>query len=164
MILVTGHYGALEFLPGALAFRGYPLTAMVHCKTPRLKAVLEDRAARANTKLLDPKSGEVFFQALDHLKQGRVVLTQCDEIDMWRPYRDKSLDFIGLRVPLDRSMDILARKSKAVVVMGLVHRMGHGRYVLEFTNPGRPALGSGGEARFRQMPEGVEPLYLRPSL
>ncbi|MEW5912078.1 MAG: lysophospholipid acyltransferase family protein [Thermodesulfobacteriota bacterium] len=135
VILVTGHYGALEFLPGALAFRGFPLSVMVHCKTPKLKKILEERANRTRTELLDPKSGEVFFQALDHLKRGRVVITQCDEIDMWRPYKDKTINFLGLNVPLDRSMDILARKSKAVVVMGLVHRLGCGRYQVELRQP-----------------------------
>jgi lauroyl/myristoyl acyltransferase len=135
VVLVTGHYGALEFLPGALAFRGYPLSVMVHCKTPKLKKILVERAGRTSTELLDPKSGEVFFQALEHLKRGRVVITQCDEIDMWRPYRDKTVNFLGLNVPLDRSMDILARKSKAVVVMGLVHRLGWGRYQVEMIQP-----------------------------
>lgn len=135
VILITGHYGALEFMPGALAFRGYPLSVMVHCKTPRLKAILEERAAGAGTELMDPKSGEVFFTALEHLKRGRIVITQCDEINMWRPYKDKTTSFLGLTVPLDRSMDILARKSRAVVLMGLVHRQGGRRYELELLNP-----------------------------
>ena len=135
VILITGHYGALEFLPGALAFRDYPLSVMVHCKTPRLKAILEERAAGAGTELMDPKSGEVFFTALDHLKRGRIVITQCDEINMWRPYKDKTTKFLGHTVPLDRSMDILARKSKAVVLMGLVHRLDGRQYELELLDP-----------------------------
>ena len=135
VIMITGHYGALEFLPGALAFRDYPLSVMVHCKTPRLKAILEERAAGAGTELMDPKSGEVFFTALDHLKRGRILITQCDEINMWRPYKDKTTKFLGHTVPLDRSMDILARKSKAVVLMGLVHRLGGRQYELELLDP-----------------------------
>ncbi len=135
VLLVTGHYGAVEFMPGALAFRGYPLSVMVHCKTPQLKALLEERASHTGTELLDPKSGQVFFEALDHLKRGRIVITQCDEMDMWRPYRDKTVDFLGLNMKLDRSMDILAKKSKAVVVLGLVHRQGRGRFELELIDP-----------------------------
>eukprot|EP01022_Parablepharisma_sp_SALTPOND_P035775 TRINITY_DN9654_c0_g2_i1.p2 TRINITY_DN9654_c0_g2~~TRINITY_DN9654_c0_g2_i1.p2 ORF type:complete len:374 (-),score=98.63 TRINITY_DN9654_c0_g2_i1:278-1399(-) len=135
VLLITGHYGALEFMPGALAFRGYPLSVMVHCKTPRLRAILEERSARADTELMDPKSGEVFFNALDHLKRGRVLITQCDEISMWKPYRDKTTEFLSLTVPLDRSMDLLARKSKAAVVLALVHRRGRRRYELEFIRP-----------------------------
>ena len=143
VLLITGHYGALEFMPGALAFRDYPLSVMVHCKTPRLKAILEERSAQADTELMDPKSGEVFFTALEHLKRGRVLVTQCDEISMWKPYKDKTTEFLGLTVPLDRSMDLLARKSKAVVVMGLVHRRGRRRYELELLDPAAHPAGQG---------------------
>lgn len=150
VILITGHYGALEFLPGALAFRDYPLSVMVHCKTPHLKAILEQRAAGAGTELMDPKSGEVFFTALDHLKRGRILVTQCDEINMWRPYKDKTTTFLGHTVPLDRSMDILARKSKAVVLMGLVHRLGGRRYQLEIMDPAaHPAAQQSGQVSVR---------------
>ena len=135
VLLITGHYGALEFMPGALAFRGYPLSVMVHCKTPRLRRILEERSAAAGTELMDPKSGEVFFTAVDHLKRGRVLITQCDEISMWKPYKNKTTQFLGLTVPLDRSMDLLARKSKAEVVLALVHRRGRRRYELEFLRP-----------------------------
>jgi len=143
VILVTGHYGALEFMPGALAFRHYPLSVMVHCKTPRLRRILEDRSSRAGVELMDPKSGEVFFTALEHLKRGRVLITQCDEISMWRPYRDKTTQFLGLTVPLDRSMDILARKSRAEVVLGLVHRKGRRRYELELIRPEKHPAAAG---------------------
>ncbi|MBU1275896.1 MAG: lysophospholipid acyltransferase family protein [Proteobacteria bacterium] len=143
VILITGHYGALEFMPGALAFREYPLSVMVHCKTPRLKVILEERAAGAGTELMDPKSGEVLFTALEHLKRGRILITQCDEISMWRPYKDKTVRFLGLEVPLDRSMDLLARKSKAVVLMGLVHRLGGRRYELELLDPAKHPAAQG---------------------
>jgi lauroyl/myristoyl acyltransferase len=140
VVLVTGHFGAVEFLPPALAFSGRALTAMVHCNSPSLRRILERRAARAGVDLLDPKSNSIIFSALDHLKKGRILITQCDEIDMWRPYRDRSINFLGLEVGLDRSMDILIRKSKAPVVFGLMHRRGRGRYELVLTTP-RPRAG-----------------------
>ena len=37
VILTTAHFGAVEFLPAALAFRGYPVTMAVRYGTPRLK-------------------------------------------------------------------------------------------------------------------------------
>ncbi len=164
VILITGHYGALEFMPGALAFREYPLSVMVHCKTPRLKAILEERAAGAGTELMDPKSGEVFFTALEHLKRGRVVITQCDEISMWRPYKDKTTSFLGLTVPLDRSMDILARKSGAVVLMGLVHRQGGRRYQLELLDPAvHPAAQGEKQVSVRCLSVLTEYIYARPN-
>ncbi len=145
VIMVTGHFGAVEFLPGALAFRGLPVTVMVHCKTPALRERLEGFAAQAGTMLLDPKAQATFFQAVDHLKRGRILMTQCDEISMWRPYPDRSLDFLGLRLRLDRSLDLLARKSGAAVVFGLVHRLGRGRYRLALEPIAVPGQGARGE-------------------
>ena len=55
VLLITGHYGALEFMPGALAFRDYPLSVMVHCKTPRLKAILEERSAAGGHRAHGPQ-------------------------------------------------------------------------------------------------------------
>jgi len=135
VILVTGHYGAVEFIPGALAFRGYPVTVMVHCKSKVLRDSLELKAMKAGARLLDPKSERVLFSAVEHLRQGRIIVTQCDEIDMWRPHRDRRTRFLGLDMGLDRSLDILARKSGAVVLFGLNHRRGNGRYELVLERP-----------------------------
>ncbi|MBT4363333.1 MAG: lysophospholipid acyltransferase family protein [Desulfobacterales bacterium] len=134
-ILVTGHYGAVEFIPGILSILGYPVTVMVHCKSKKLRKVLEEKSRRSGIELLDPKSGSVFFSAVKHLKQGRILITQCDELDMWKTYKNKKINFLGLQVGLDKSLDLLALKSKAPVLFGLNHRLGHNRYELEIENP-----------------------------
>ncbi|MBW2142042.1 MAG: lysophospholipid acyltransferase family protein, partial [Deltaproteobacteria bacterium] len=139
-ILVTGHYGAVEFIPAILSFKGYKVTAMVHCNSKALRRILEERAARLGIKLLDPKSETVFFSAIQHLKEGRILLTQCDEISMWRPYQNRKINFLGLEVGLDRCLDIMARKSRAPVLFGLNHRRGQRRYELVIEQPsGHPA-------------------------
>ena len=43
VILVTGHFGAVEFLPLFLALKGYPVTMVVRFKTQRLKQALVRR-------------------------------------------------------------------------------------------------------------------------
>lgn len=35
------------------------------------------------------------FQAVDYLKQGRLLLPQGDEISMWRPYAGRTANFPG---------------------------------------------------------------------
>ena len=135
VILATGHFGALEFIPGTLSVFGYPVTAMVHCKTKELRTILEERAARAGIRLLDPKEDSIFFAALKHLREERILVTQCDEIDMWKPYKNREIDFLGFRVGLDRSLDLLARKSGASVLFGLNHREGRNRYRLNIERP-----------------------------
>jgi len=134
-IMVTGHYGAVEYLPVFLSFRGYQVTAMVHCNSRALRRILEERAARIGIKLLDPKSETIFFSAVQHLKEGRVLVTQCDEINMWHPYKNKKINFLGLEVGLDKSLDIMARKTQAPVLFGLNHRRGRRRYELVIEDP-----------------------------
>ncbi len=41
IILVTGHYGVVEFLPSALAVRGYPTTMICRFQTNRLRESLQ---------------------------------------------------------------------------------------------------------------------------
>jgi KDO2-lipid IV(A) lauroyltransferase len=130
VIMVTGHFGAVEYVPLSLAMLGYPLTTMVHCKSDDLRQALEYKASLFNTNLLDPKSESVLFRALQELKQGRVLITQCDELDCWRPYRNQFINFLGLDCGLDRSLDLLARKSRSPVVFGLMHREPGHRYRL----------------------------------
>jgi KDO2-lipid IV(A) lauroyltransferase len=130
VIMVTGHFGAVEYIPLSLAMLGYPLTTMVHCKSQGLREALEHKASLFNTNLLDPKSESVLFRALQELKEGRVLITQCDELDCWRPYRNQSINFLGMDCGLDRSLDLLARKSRSPVVFGLMHREPGRRYRL----------------------------------
>ncbi len=143
VLMITGHYGAVEFLPCVLAFKGLPVTVLVHCKSAGLRRHMERQASRAGARLLDPKSRSVLFQVLEHLAQGRIVITQCDEIDMWRPYGDRRINFLGQSLPLDRSLDIIARKSAATVLFGLVCRQPKGRFQLALKPVSPSRLGTG---------------------
>jgi Kdo2-lipid IVA lauroyltransferase/acyltransferase len=130
VILVTGHFGGLEYLPCTLAFQGLPLTVMVHCRSEELRLRLEERARLCRAHLMDPKTKSTFFEAVEHLRQGRVLVTQCDELDSWHPYPGRRIDFLGLNMGLDRSLDLLARKAGCPVFFGLVHRRGQDAYHL----------------------------------
>lgn len=145
VILVTGHFGAVEFMPLSLAMLGYPLTTMVHCKSQGLREALEYKASLYNTNLLDPKSESVLFRALQELKEGRVLITQCDELDCWRPYPHQMIDFLGMESGLDRSLDLLARKSRAPVVFGLMHRLPGRRYRLKLHRVAAPEKAERGQ-------------------
>jgi lauroyl/myristoyl acyltransferase len=131
LVVITGHYGAVEYLPLVLAQRGLAVSTMVHCKTASLRRRLEERAASFGARLLDPKEGSVVFSALQHLRENRLLMTQCDEVEMWRPYPDRELEFLGLSLPLDRALDLLVHKSGAPAVFCLLHRLPGGRHRLE---------------------------------
>jgi lauroyl/myristoyl acyltransferase len=131
LILVTGHFGAIDFLPTVLALKGYGVTMMVRFKTERLKRALSPRADRLGITLLDATEGEgVIFSALQALKSNQILITECDEFEVWRPYRDRSIQFLGCPSPLDRTLDLFHRRYHSPVIFGLVCRLKRNRYKL----------------------------------
>ena len=131
VILVTGHFGAVEFLPLFLALKGYPVTMVVRFKTQRLKKALVRRGSSVGITLLDANAGEkVIFNALQALKSNQILITECDEFKAWRPYRDRSTQFLGCSSPLDRTIDLFHRRHHSPVIFGLVCRLKRNRYKL----------------------------------
>lgn len=133
MILVTGHYGAVEFLPGALSVRGYPATMICRFQTNRLKESLHQRAKAVGLQLIDPEDGNVFVAAIKALKSGRILITECDEFDEWRPAPGNQVTFLNSVLTADKTLDILQKRSGAPVVTALMQRNGRKRYTLNLT-------------------------------
>ena len=133
MILVTGHYGAVEFLPGALAVRGYPTTMICRFQTNRLRKSLHERAEAVGLQLVDPEDGNVFVAAIKALRSGRILITECDEFDEWRPAPGNTVTFLNSRLTADKTLDILQKRSGAPVVTALMQRNGRKKYTLNLT-------------------------------
>ncbi len=130
-ILVTGHYGAVEFLPLALALNGYTVTMLLRFKTKNLKRTLVRRSVGVPITLVDVDEGRgVLFEALKALKSNQIIITECDEFEKWRPCKFRHNRFLGRKVPFDRTLDMLHRRSKSPVVMGIVQRQSGQRYRL----------------------------------
>ncbi len=131
VIVVTGHYGAVEFLPLTLALRGYPVTMLLRFKTRRLKESLTRRAGDVDIELVDVENDRhVIFRALKALKANRILITECDEFERWSTDKRNRIRFLGAFLSQDRSLEMLQRRSKAPAVVGLVHRKAHERYRL----------------------------------
>jgi KDO2-lipid IV(A) lauroyltransferase len=132
VILVTGHFGAVEFLPGCLAVRGYPVSMICRFQTDRLRTSLKERADKVNLDLIDAANGNVFLTAVKALREGRVLITECDEFDEWRPSegRHRAL-FLNADLASDRTLDLLQKRSGARVVVALVQRKVRKRYTLK---------------------------------
>jgi Kdo2-lipid IVA lauroyltransferase/acyltransferase len=133
IILVTGHYGAVEFLPGALAVRGFPVTMICRFQTNRLKDSLQERAEAVGLQLVDADDGNVVLAAVKALKSGRILITECDEFDEWRPSRNSRVNFLNCSLTGDRTLDILRKRSGAPVVTGLMQRNGGKCYTMHLT-------------------------------
>ena len=133
VILVTGHFGGVELLPGLLGVRGYPVSMICRFKTRHLRDSLVKRAQTANVNLIDADGKNILLTATKALKQGQILITECDEFDEWRVTNHKHIYFLGSRLGYDRTLDVLSKRSGAPVVTGLVKREGRKKYSLNLT-------------------------------
>lgn len=125
-ILVTGHFGGVEFMPLALALRGYAVTMVVKFKTEVLKRNLLARAEEVNVELIDAEEGDVLRQAVDAVHRGRILLTECDEVESWKTSATKTIEAFGGRIFQDRTLDILCRRCRTTVLSCFMIRTARG--------------------------------------
>jgi KDO2-lipid IV(A) lauroyltransferase len=103
-------------------------------QTGRLRNALNQRAKRVGLDLIDADGGKVFLTAIKALKQGRILVTQCDEFDKWRPDPHQDSYFLNCRLPNDRTLGLLSKRSGAPVISALVKREGQKNYYLYLTS------------------------------
>ncbi len=138
VILVTGHFGAVEFLPGALVMNGFPTSMICRFQTTRLREAQGRRAEWIGLDLIDADKGQSFFAAVKALKQGRILITECDEFERWRPDPQRQTYFLNRNLTSDRTLELLRRRSGAPVITAMVKRDGEKRYTCQLT-----AIGNG---------------------
>jgi lauroyl/myristoyl acyltransferase len=131
VILITGHYGAIEYIPTLLAVNDFDISMIAKFKTEQLKNKVFSQAKKYKIRLIDAEnSGNVLKAAIRELKQNRVLVTQCDEIEEWRPSAKKKTSFLGKVTGLDRTINIIQRRTEAEVVFGVIHRYSLSEYKL----------------------------------
>jgi lauroyl/myristoyl acyltransferase len=143
VILVTGHFGAVEFLPGALALNGYPTSMICRFQTTRLRESMGQRAEAVGLHLIDADEGNIILSAMKALKDGRILITECDEFDEWRPDPHRDSYFLNCRLPSDRTLELLRKRSGAQVITALMQRQGKKRYTCNLT-----PVGNGASAKY----------------
>jgi KDO2-lipid IV(A) lauroyltransferase len=136
VILVTGHFGAVEMLPGALAINDYPTSMICRFQTTRLRKTLGKRAESVGLHLIDADEGNIIMTAMRDLKQGRILITEVDEFDEWRPDPHRDSHFLNCRLPSDRTLELLQKRSGAQVVVGLIKRDDKKRFTCHLTTVG----------------------------
>jgi len=129
VLLVTGHYGGVELIPAFLGAKNYPVTIVAKFKTEDLRNKSMQQAEKFSTKIIDADNTPNVMKAVcKHLKENRIVITQCDEIEEWKPSRNDSISFLGKPVLLDRTINIITKRCRAAVVFGVMHRDYNHRY------------------------------------
>jgi KDO2-lipid IV(A) lauroyltransferase len=133
VILVTGHFGAVEFLPGALAVNGYPVSMICRVQTDRLLVTLRQRAEWVGLDLINADEGNIILNALKALKQGRILITECDEFDEWRPEPRRTCCLLNCNLPDDRTLGLLRKRSGAPIITAFVKRESGRTYTCNLT-------------------------------
>ncbi len=130
-MLVTAHWGAVEFIPWVLGLRGYPVSVILECGTKRLEAALEKRAKYIKADIITCDSGDsVFLRALQRLRDNRLLMTECDEVDTWRKRKSRTIELFGRTLYFDNTLDVLARRSRAPVIGVFLKRVSRRSYAL----------------------------------
>ncbi len=129
VLAVSTHWGAIELMPVALLDRGYPLSIIMETSSAGLARKLFSKAKKVNAELIIESSGaRVLVSALDALKRGRILFTQCDEVDAWRRRQGQSIRLFNRDLFFDHTLDFIAKKTDAAAVGVFSRRMPGERY------------------------------------
>jgi Kdo2-lipid IVA lauroyltransferase/acyltransferase len=130
-ILVTAHFGAVEFIPWVLHTQGFPSSVILECATAKLAESLREKVKNRDMELLSSDfGGSIFLRAMQSLKANRVLMTQCDEVDAWRRRRSHTIQLFGRELFFDNTIDVLSHRSGSPVVAAFLKRTARNRYTL----------------------------------
>lgn len=121
-LFISGHFGAVEYLPTFLAMNGYRPTMIVRFKTQKLREALIEKTTFLDLVLIDADLDNVARHAILALKQGRTLVTLCDEFKHWRPSERTSISIFGEHLPRDRTLDIIYHRAKVPACLGVMRR------------------------------------------
>lgn len=131
VIIVTGHYGAIEYIPTLLAVNNFAISMIAKFKTEQLRKKVFSQAKKYNIRLIDAENtGNVIRTAIKELKENRILVTECDEIEEWRPSGKEKTSFLGKKTCLDRTINVIQKRTGAEVVFAIIHRYSLSRYKL----------------------------------
>jgi lauroyl/myristoyl acyltransferase len=123
VIMVSGHYGAIEYIPFLMALNGLPVSMIAKFKTPALKKQAFERAAEHGVTIIDgAEKGGILQCAIDELRKNRILITQCDEISEWRPSRHEAMTFLGKNTEADRTLSLIHKRTGAAIIFAVLHR------------------------------------------
>ena len=131
VLFVTGHYGGIEYIPIFLASKGYPISVVAKFATRQLKQACEARSESFGLKIIDgSRRNDILPNILQELRINRIVFLECDEIEEWRPSQKEKMVFLKKMIGVDRTINIIARRSRAALIFGILHRFNLQKYRL----------------------------------
>jgi KDO2-lipid IV(A) lauroyltransferase len=128
VLFVTGHFGGIEYIPIFLSLHGYPVSVIVKCATDQLKERLHERARELAIRVIDADRENILSSVIRDLRENRVIFIECDEIEEWKPSKTEWISFLGRTFGVDKTINLIQRRSGAQVVFGLLHRVSLEKY------------------------------------
>ena len=123
VLFVTGHYGGVEYIPIFLGMNRYPVSVVAKFATRHLKESTYLKTKDLGIKLIDAgREARVLPLVIRELKANRIVFIECDEIEEWRPSPDERMFFLRKVIGVDKTINLIQRRTHAEVVLGLLHR------------------------------------------
>lgn len=130
VLLLSGHFGGVEYITVTLSVNGYKSTIIARFKTAKLLKDTLPRGKKIDIEVIDAAQPNVLFKACRALKEGRILVTLCDEFAHWMPSPGKTTTVFGQKVPADKTLDVLQCRARVPVCLGLMRRCRE-RYRLE---------------------------------
>jgi lauroyl/myristoyl acyltransferase len=131
VLFVSGHYGGIEYIPIYLALKGYEVSVIMKFATEQLRETSFARAEALGMSVVDAgQERGVLSAVLRELRAKRTVFIECDEIDEWKPSNRERVFFLGKMIGVDRTINLIHKRTGAEVVLGLLHRFSLHNYAL----------------------------------
>ncbi len=125
-ILVSGHFGAVEYLPGLLTLSGYKVAIILRFKSTKTKVAQERRARRYDLLTIDANERGALQKGISAVRRGRFLITLCDEFSFWIPSSKSRFSIFGQRLPGDKTLDIMYQRARVPVITAFLLREGRG--------------------------------------
>jgi lauroyl/myristoyl acyltransferase len=131
LLFVTGHYGGIEYIPIFLALRQYPISVIAKFKTTALKDTLYSKTKGLGLRIIDAsQKASILGTILKELRKNRIVFIECDEIEEWKPSQKERMFFLGKWIGVDKTVNLIQKRTGAEIIFGILHRFTVGRYSL----------------------------------
>ena len=130
-LLVTAHWGAVEFIPWVLAIKGYPMSVILECSTQFLLDALKEKITHGDVELISAKmDNHVLLKAMESLKRNRLLMTEIDEVDRWHNRANSTIRLFGKNLYFDNTLDVIAKRTGSPVIGVFLERTGKRSYTL----------------------------------
>jgi len=130
VMLITAHFGGIEYIPLFLALKQYPITVVAKFHSQKLKNQSFSRVEKLGMEIIDAGEGGTLNSIIKELRRNRIVFFECDEPKKWKPSEKDRIEFLGNEIFCDRTINIIQNRTNAEIIFCILHRFNLQNYNL----------------------------------